>query len=157
MSKREKLIVVGNGMAGARAVEEILQRGGADMFEITMFGEEPHGNYNRISLSNVLAGSEDPAAIFLNPLDWYEENAIALHAGVRVTGVDRFAREVTADDGTVHLYDKLIIATGSRPFFPPIPGLLDDHGRPRPGVFGFRNIADTSRCSTRRAGRRGPR
>jgi len=143
MSKREKLIVVGNGMAGARAVEEILQRGGADMFEITMFGEEPHGNYNRISLSNVLAGSEDPAAIFLNPLDWYEENAIALHAGVRVTAVDRFAREVTADDGTVHPYDKLIIATGSRPFFPPIPGLLGDHERPRPGVFGFRNIADT--------------
>jgi len=143
MSEKDKLIVVGNGMAGARAVEEILERGGADMFEITMFGDEPHGNYNRISLSNVLAGLEDVAAIFLNPLDWYEENAVALHAGVRVTRVDSFAREVTADDGTVHRYDKLIIATGSRPFFPPIPGLLDEEERPRSGVFGFRNIADT--------------
>lgn len=73
MSEKDRLIVVGNGMAGARAVEEILQRGGTDMFEITMFGDEPHGNYNRISLSNVLAGVEDPDAIFLNPLNWYEE------------------------------------------------------------------------------------
>ncbi|MGI8802062.1 MAG: nitrite reductase large subunit NirB [Solirubrobacteraceae bacterium] len=144
MSAKKRLVVVGNGMAGARAVEEILERGGADQFEITMFGDEPHGNYNRISLSNVLAGLEDPAAIFLNPLDWYEENAIALHSGVRITRIDRFAREVTADDGTVHPYDKLIIATGSRTFFPPIPALLDSYGRRRAGVFGFRNIADTS-------------
>jgi nitrite reductase (NADH) large subunit len=143
MSEKARLIVVGNGMAGARAVEEILQRGGAEMFEITMFGDEPHGNYNRISLSNVLAGLEDPASIFLNPLSWYEENSIALHAGVRVTRVDRFAREVTADDGTVHGYDKLIIATGSRSFFPPIAGLRDDSGALRSGVFGFRSIADT--------------
>jgi nitrite reductase (NADH) large subunit len=143
MKARQKLIVVGNGMAGARAVEEILQRGGADMFEITMFGDEPHGNYNRISLSNVLAGKESRDGIFLNPLSWYERNEITLHAGVRVTRLDRFAQEVTADDGTVHRYDKLILATGSRPFFPPIPGLLDDDGRPRSGVFGFRNIADT--------------
>jgi len=139
----EKLIVVGNGMAGARTVEEILERVGPDRFEITMFGDEPHGNYNRISLSNVLAGLEDPDAIFLNPIDWYEANRIVLHAGVRVTRLDRFAREVKAADGTVHNYDKLILATGSRPFFPPINGLLDYYGRPRPGVFGFRNIADT--------------
>ena len=143
MTDKDRLIVVGNGMAGARAVEEILQRGGAELFDITMFGAEPHGNYNRISLSNVLAGLEDPASIYLNPLSWYQENAIALHAGVRVTRVDRFAREVTADDGTVHPYDKLVIATGSRPYFPPIPGLLDDDERPRTGVFGFRSIADT--------------
>ncbi|HWH11010.1 MAG TPA: nitrite reductase large subunit NirB [Solirubrobacteraceae bacterium] len=143
MSERDKLVVIGNGMAGARTVEEILERGGRDIFEITVFGDEPHGNYNRISLSNVLAGLEEPGAIFLNPLDWYEENAVTLHAGVRVTRIDRFAREVTADDGTLHRYDKLIIATGSRSFFPPIPGLLEDDGRPRRGVFGFRNIADT--------------
>ncbi len=66
---------------GARAVEEILDRGGAELFDITMFGDEPHGNYNRISLSNVLAGSEETAGIFLNPLDWYEHNDITLHAG----------------------------------------------------------------------------
>jgi len=143
MTKRDRLIVIGNGMAGARTVEEILQRGGGETFEITMFGDEPHGNYNRISLSNVLAGLEDPDAIFLNPLSWYKENSVTLHAGVRVTRVDRFAREVTADDGTVHRYDKLIIATGSRSFLPPIRGLLDYYGRPRTGVFGFRSIADT--------------
>jgi nitrite reductase (NADH) large subunit len=138
---RTRLIVIGNGMAGARAVEEILDRGGAELFDITMFGDEPHGNYNRISLSNVLAGSEETAGIFLNPLDWYEHNAITLHAGVRVTAIDRYAKTVDADDGSTHGYDKLIIATGSRSFFPPIEGLLDE-GMPISGVFGFRNIAD---------------
>jgi nitrite reductase (NADH) large subunit len=141
---RQRLIVVGNGMAGARAVEEIIDRGGSDLFAITMFGDEPHGNYNRISLSNVLAGSEDRTGIFLNPLDWYEHNGIALHAGVRVTKVDRYAKTVSADDGTTHGYDKLIIATGSRPFFPPINGMRDP-GRPLTGVFGFRTIADCDR------------
>ena len=82
MGKR-KLVVIGNGMAGARAVEEVLARGGGDMFDITMFGDEPYGNYNRILLSNVLNGSQDPAEIFLNPLDWYAENGITLHAGAR--------------------------------------------------------------------------
>ena len=85
--------------------EEILERGGGEIFDITMFGDEPHGNYNRISLSNVLAGLEDPDAIYLNPLDWYDENSITLHFGVRVTRVARFARDVTADHGSVHPYD----------------------------------------------------
>jgi nitrite reductase (NADH) large subunit len=140
----QRLIVVGNGMAGARTVEEVLARGGGDLFSITMFGDEPHGNYNRISLSNVLAGSEDPAGIFLNPLDWYEHNDIALHAGVRIAKLDRYAKTVTTDDGTTHPYDKLIIATGSHPFFPPIDGLRD-LGRPLTGIFGFRTMADTTR------------
>lgn len=139
---RQRLIVIGNGMAGARAVEEIIDRGGSNLFAITMFGDEPHGNYNRISLSNVLAGSEDPNGIFLNPLEWYAQNDITLHAGVRVTKIDRYARSVTADDGTTHHYDKLIIATGSRSFFPPIDGMLDD-GKLLTGIFGFRTIADT--------------
>ena len=139
---RPRLVVIGNGMAGARAVEEILDRAGAELFDITMFGDEPHGNYNRISLSNVLAGSEDPTGIFLNPLEWYAQNAITLHAGVRVTKIDRHAKSVTADDGTTHYYDKLIIATGSRSYFPPIDGMLDD-GKPLTGIFGFRTIADT--------------
>ena len=80
---KRKLVVIGNGMAGARCVEEILARGGADRFEIVMFGEEPHGNYNRILLSDVLNGSHDEADIFLNPLSWYEENQIRLHAGLQ--------------------------------------------------------------------------
>jgi len=140
----QRLVVIGNGMAGARAVEEIIARGGSDLFSITMFGDEPHGNYNRISLSNVLAGSEDPAGIFLNPLDWYEHNEITLHAGVRIAKLDRYARTVTTDDRAVHPYDKLIIATGSRPFFPPIDGIRDP-GRLLTGIFGFRTMADCDR------------
>ena len=141
-ARRQRLLVIGNGMAGARTVEEILDRGGADAFEIVMFGDEPYGNYNRISLSNVLAGSEDPQEIFLNPLEWYEENDITLHAGVRVERIDRFARTVTASDGSVHPYDKLIIATGSRPWYPPVQGMCDADGNLRPGVFAFRTMAD---------------
>ena len=79
-------------MAGARAVEEILARGGADQFAITMFGDEPYGNYNRILLSHVLSGEEAHDDIFLNSLEWYVENDITLHAGVRVNRIDRFAQ-----------------------------------------------------------------
>ena len=89
-------------MAGVRAVEEILARGGAEQFDITVFGDEPYGNYNRILLSNVLAGSDDPAEIYLNALDWYADNDIDLRAGVRVVRIDRFAHLVHADDGTTH-------------------------------------------------------
>ena len=80
MADKQKLVVVGNGMAGARTVEEILARGGGEQFEITMFGDEPYGNYNRILLSNVLNGTQDAADIFLNPLEWYTENNVTLHA-----------------------------------------------------------------------------
>src|SRR5262249_55886723 len=80
--KKKNLVVIGNGMAGARTVEEILARGGGEMFDITMFGDEPYGNYNRILLSNVLNGSQDENEIFLNPIEWYRENNITLHVGV---------------------------------------------------------------------------
>ena len=83
-----RLVVVGNGMAGVRAIEEILARGGAETFDITVFGDEPYGNYNRILLSNVLAGSDDPAEIYLNAMDWYADNRIDLRAGVRVVRID---------------------------------------------------------------------
>ena len=86
---KQKLVVIGNGMAGARAVEEVLARGGAEQFDITMFGDEPYGNYNRILLSNILSGVQDTSEIFINPLDWYAENNITLHAGARVTDIDR--------------------------------------------------------------------
>ena len=89
MAEKQKLVVVGNGMAGARFVEEVLSLGGQDQYDITVFGEEPYGNYNRILLSGVLAGTHDPKDIFINPLSWYEENGITLHAGVRVIGIDR--------------------------------------------------------------------
>jgi nitrite reductase (NADH) large subunit len=137
-----RLVVIGNGMAGARAVEEILGRGGSEQFAITVFGDEPYGNYNRILLSNVLAGSDDAGEIYLNPLDWYTENNIELRAGVRVVRIDPFAHLVYADDGTTRRYDKLILATGSRSFFPPIEGIWQDNTTLAPGVFGFRSLDD---------------
>jgi nitrite reductase (NADH) large subunit len=137
-----KLIVVGNGMAGVRAVEEILARGGGEMFEITMFGDEPYGNYNRILLSNVLAGSDDTSEIYLNALDWYTDNNIDLRAGVRVVRLDPYARLVHADDGSTTSYDRLILATGSRSFFPPMAGLWADNKTLTDGVFGFRTLDD---------------
>ena len=139
-----RLVVVGNGMAGIRAIEEVLARGGGDLFDITVFGDEPYGNYNRILLSNVLAGSDDPAEIYLNALDWYSDNRIDLRAGVRVVRIDTFAHLVHANDGTSMRYDKLILATGSRSFFPPMSGLWADDKTLADGVFGFRTLDDTA-------------
>src|SRR4051795_7925428 len=119
---KQRLVVIGNGMAGARTVEEILERGGADQFDITMFGEEPTGNYNRILLSNVLNGSYKEEEIFLNPLSWYKEQNIQLRAGQRAAGLLRRARVVYGEDGEPVPYDKLIIATGSSAFIPPMEG-----------------------------------
>lgn len=140
---RRRLVVVGNGMAGARAVEEILARGGAAQHKITMFGDEPYGNYNRIMLSHVLSGEESAGDIFLNSLPWYKENGITLHAGVRVGRIDRFAKLVFSDDGRATPYDVLVIATGSRSFMPALDGLYTSVGSLRPGVFAFRTIDDT--------------
>lgn len=142
MVPKQKLVVIGNGMAGARTVEEILSRGGGDQFDITMFGDEPYGNYNRILLSNVLNGTQDVSDIFLNPLEWYRENNVTLHAPARVTRIDRAAKEICSDDGQTTFYDKLIIATGSRPFVPPMEGLNSLTGDPKHGVFVFRTIDD---------------
>jgi nitrite reductase (NADH) large subunit len=138
----KNIVVVGNGMAGVRAVEEILARGGAEMFDITMFGDEPYGNYNRILLSNVLAGSDDTSEIYLNALDWYTDNNIDLRAGVRVVRLDPYAHLVHADDGSTTSYDTLILATGSRSFFPPMAGLWADDKTLTDGVFGFRTLDD---------------
>ena len=140
---RRRLVVIGNGMAGARAVEEILARGGAGQFTITMFGDEPYGNYNRIMLSHVLSGEESDADIFLNSLSWYQDNGITLHAGVRVDRIDRFTKHVFSNDGRVTPYDTLIIATGSRSHMPPMDGLYTPGGQVKQGVFGFRTIDDT--------------
>jgi nitrite reductase (NADH) large subunit len=141
--RRRRLVVIGNGMAGARVVEEILARSGATQFSITMFGDEPYGNYNRIMLSHVLSGEESHDAIFLNSLEWYVENGITLNAGVKVRRIDRFAKVVFSDDGATTPYDDLIIATGSRSFMPPMEGLYTAEGLLLPGVFPFRTIDDT--------------
>jgi len=139
---RRRLVVVGNGMSGARAVEELLERGGRDQFDITVFGDEPYGNYNRIMLSHVLSGEEDEDAIFLNSLPWYRENGITLRAGVRVDRVDRFAKVVHDAEGGRTPYDVLVVATGSSPFFPAMEGLHRSDGTMLDGVFGFRTLDD---------------
>src|SRR4029453_12470029 len=144
-ARLRQLVVIGNGMAGARAVEEILARGGAEQFRITMFGDEPYGNYNRIMLSHVLSGEESDADIFLNSLSWYRENNIDLHAGVRAERIDRFAKHVFTSDGRVTPYDVLVIATGSRSLMPPIDGLYTPAGSLKQGVFAFRTIDETRR------------
>jgi len=156
---RKKLVVIGNGMAGARVVEEVLQRA-ADRFEISMFGAEPYGNYNRILLSNVLNRTQKPTEIFINPLAWYDQNRITLHAGVKALRIDRdrkivvgrplrrdaipYAAGETGVDGGNAVeapYDHVIIATGSRPFVPPMEGFGG------PGTFLFRTIDDCERIA----------
>jgi nitrite reductase (NADH) large subunit len=135
--KKMKLVMVGNGMAGVRTLEELL-RLAPDRYDITVFGAEPHPNYNRIMLSPVLAGEQTLDEIVLNPLAWYEDHGITLHLGRKVVEVDRRRRIVRADDGTEESYDRLLIATGSKPFVLPVPGHSLE------GVIAYRDIADTS-------------
>ena len=140
MMKKERLVVIGNGMAGARFVEETVARGGAEMYDIVMFGEEPHGNYNRILLSSVLAGHHQPEDTFINGLSWYEEKGIKLYSGVKASWIDRMGQAVYAAGGISEPYDKLVIATGSTPYIPPIDNMYDEDGFLRPGVFSFRTL-----------------
>jgi nitrite reductase (NADH) large subunit len=144
---KQRLVVIGNGMVGARFVEEMLARGAADRFEITMFGDEPHGNYNRILLSGILAGSHETHDTFINPLSWYAENGITLHAGVRVTAIDRLAKLVRGDEHVFEPYDVLVFATGSSAFLPPIKGLAAGHrgSEMKEGLFAFRTLDDCER------------
>ena len=132
-----KLVMVGNGMAGVRALEELLKIA-PDLYEVTVFGAEPHPNYNRILLSPVLAGEQTLDEIILNPLKWYADHGITLHTNKRVVDVDRRRRVVIAQDGTQATYDRLLIATGSNPFILPVPGKDLD------GVIAYRDIADTN-------------
>ena len=134
-AKKMKLVMVGNGMAGVRALEELLKLA-PDLYDVTVFGAEPHPNYNRILLSPVLAGEQTVDDIVLNPLDWYSENNITLHVGKKVVKIDRNKREVETADGMRVGYDRLLLATGSNPFILPVPGA------DLPGVISFRDIAD---------------
>ena len=132
---RRRLVLIGNGMAGVRALEEIFSRA-PNEFAVTVFGAERHGNYNRIMLSPVLAGEKTFEEILTHDRDWYEHNNIELIAGEPVTAIDRDNRVVTGANGTTRPYDVLILATGSNPLIIPVPGhkLL--------GVIAFRDIAD---------------
>lgn len=134
---KERLVVIGNGMAGVRTVEEILERD-PERYEITIIGNEAYPNYNRIMLSNVLQKKMTVDEIITNPLDWYEENQIFLINNNPAVGVDPELKTVTTESGEVVPYDKLIMATGSHPFILPIPGADKE------GVVAFRTIDDTA-------------
>jgi len=133
--RRERLVVIGNGMAGTRAVEELLDRA-PDRYAIVVFGAEPQPSYNRILLSSVLAGEKRIGDIVTHPLGWYEANGVALIAGDPVAAIDREAKTVRAASGICLGYDKLLLSTGSKPIALPVPGLT------LPGVCAFRDIAD---------------
>ncbi len=132
------LVMVGNGMAGVRTLEEMLKIA-PDQYDITVFGAEPYANYNRILLSPVLAGEQTIKDIMLNDVDWYEANKITLHLGKKIARIDRVNRLVIAADGTSAPYDRLLLATGSNPFMLPVPG-RDLHN-----VISYRDIHDTNR------------
>jgi nitrite reductase (NADH) large subunit len=135
MSK-PRLVVIGNGMAGICTLEELLAIAPGH-YDITVFGAEPHPNYNRILLSPVLAGEQTFNDIVLNPLDWYKENGVRLHLGKTVERIDRVRRKVVTSDGTEADYDRLLIATGSMPLILPVPG------NTLKGVITYRDIRDT--------------
>lgn len=135
---KRKLVLVGNGMAGVWCVEHILKLA-PQQFDITIFGAEPHPNYNRILLSSVLAGDSSMKDIVLNDWDWYRDNNITFHAGHAVTKIDTANKMVVSDKGVTAAYDELILATGSLPFMLPVPGADKE------GVIAFRDIKD---CET---------
>ncbi|HNC77262.1 MAG TPA: FAD-dependent oxidoreductase [Pseudomonadales bacterium] len=134
----ERLIIIGNGMVGSRLLEELLKRD-RDRYHITLFGAEPHAAYNRILLSSLLAGDKSEAQIMFHDRSWYQQQQITLHLGETVTTIDPIKHLVRSDRGTCLHYDKLVLATGSRPMVPPIPG------HDLPGVIALRTLDDTRR------------
>jgi nitrite reductase (NADH) large subunit len=134
-STKQKLVMVGNGMAGVRTLEHLLEYA-PERYDITVFGAEPFGNYNRILLSPVLASEKTFDEIMLNGLDWYRDNNITLHSGHRIVAINRRRQTVTADNGLEVPYDRLLLATGSNPFILPIPGVELE------GVVAYRDIFD---------------
>ena len=132
----EQLVIIGNGMAGVACLENILSH--KHRFDITIFGDETHANYNRIMLSSVLAGEREADEITINGMDWYQKNGIGLRLGTRVIDVNTTLRTLTGEDGSVTRYDKLIFATGSSAFIPPMDGIY------RRNVFTFRSMDDTN-------------
>jgi nitrite reductase (NADH) large subunit len=131
----EHLVFAGNGMSGVACVEALIKSGA--VFDITIFGEEPHANYDRTLLSSMLAGERDIDSITLNDIEWYQQNGIRTRLGIRVEEIDRLNRAVRSSDGDWTSYDKLILATGSSPEIPPVEGL------DKTGVFVFGTLDDT--------------
>ncbi len=133
--QRRSLVVIGNGVAGMRAVEELLEIA-PQTYDVNVFGAEPHQGYNRVLLSPVLAGDTASEDIMLHTAQWYAEHGVTVHAADPVVEIDRRRRTVRSAKGRVLGYDRLLIATGSHPLKLPIPGC------DLPGVLTFRNLAD---------------
>ncbi len=141
---RKKLSIIGNGMGTCRLLDELARRDGMRQYEITVFGEETGGAYNRILLSRVLAG-ESPDAIVTKPPEWYERHGVRLVHSSRVTRIDTLRRSVFTEDEQSRRYDLAVLATGSQPLAPPLEGMTRADGELRPGVFVYRTIADCLR------------
>src|SRR3990172_12301415 len=124
MNKKKKLVMIGNGMAGMKAIEGICSIE-PEMYDITIFGAEKYPNYTRILLSKVLSGESSMEDITLHDVKWYHERGITLHLGTKVTGIRRGCKRISTDDGIESEYDRLIIATGSNPVILPLPGVED--------------------------------
>jgi nitrite reductase (NADH) large subunit len=136
-TSRRKLVVIGNGMAGMKVVEELLGISGQP-YDITVFGAEPVPNYNRILLSPMLAGEKQFDDIVLNPIEWYRDNGVTLHLGDPAVAIDRIRRRVRSQSGIEADYDRLLLATGSNPIVLPVPG------KDLPGVVTFRDLQDVN-------------
>lgn len=143
MSKK-KLVIIGNGMGTCRLLDELTTRGSAFQYEITVFGEEQGGAYNRIMLGKVLAGGS-PDDIVTKPLEWYDKNNVRLIDRTRVVKLDTLRKQVITADGQSRAYDVAVIATGSQPVVPSLEGMNDDNGELKPGIFVYRTIGDCLR------------
>jgi nitrite reductase (NADH) large subunit len=150
---RPRLVIIGNGLATGRLLDGLIARGGGDSFDIHVYGEEPHGLYNRILIGRLLGGGTADE-ITLKPVDWYAANGITFHCGVLVDRLDTAAKVAITRDGASQSYDRAVFATGSRAFIPPLDGLLGTDGRPKAGILVFRTLDDGHRIRERaRAGR----
>ena len=145
---KKKLAIIGNGMGTCRLLDELVARGAAFQYEITVFGEEQGGAYNRIMLGKVLAGGA-PDEIVTKPLEWYDRHNIRLIDRTRVTRLDTLRKLVETEDGKARAYDVAVLATGSQPVVPPLEGMNDENGELKPGIFVYRTIGDCLRMRER--------
>ncbi|MGC4089382.1 MAG: FAD-dependent oxidoreductase [Polyangiaceae bacterium] len=142
--RKKKLAIIGNGMGTCRLLDELVQRDALGQYEVTVFGEERGGAYNRIMLGKVLAG-EPPDSIVTKPPEWYDTHGIRLTASTRVQKLDTLRKTVDTADGQSRRYDVAVLATGSLPLVPPLEGMNGEDGELRPGVFVYRTIGDCLR------------
>ena len=144
---RRELVIIGNGMAASRLLDDLIQRDAASRYRIKVFGEENGGAYNRVQLSKVLGGAESHA-ILMKPSGWYADRGVEFVSGVKVTHLDTGAHRVHTDEGPTHHYDLAVLATGSAPFVPPIEGIERAEGQWKRGVFVYRTLEDCLKIRT---------